>query len=403
MLKDKCKLLLDFLLKHSKIAFPVIICAAAALTVTAALRAGHADRVEGNGETEPVSTQGTDATIVLPEEQKVPLVENQDSAVSELILSYYNAMANGDMDTLTSLCDQMSQKEYFHFEEYSKYIDYYPTVEIYTKKGPEEGSTIAYVYYKTVFINHEEEFPGYQAYYICTKEDGSLYLKRGQYSDEVDEYIIRVNSEDDVIEFNNRITVEYNELLLEKPQLFEYLKELDQQVNTAVGERLSAAKAQEAAEQQAQAGEVENTGEGQGQQEPAVPETQYVTATTTVNVRSSDSENADRLGKVNAGEKLELLEQRVNGWSKVLFEGKEAYIKSEFLQLAESASGVETIGTVTATTNVNVRAQANQTSDILGIMAGGDTLDLVAEEGDWCKVKYDGQLGYVKAEYVEKN
>ena len=69
--------------------------------------------------------------------------------------------------------------------------------------------------------------------------------------------------------------------------------------------------------------------------------------------------------------------------------------------MAESAANVETIGTVTADTNVNVRATASETGTKLGIVVGGETLDLVAREGDWCKVVYNGQIGYVKAEFVK--
>ena len=96
-----------------------------------------------------------------------------------------------------------------------------------------------------------------------------------------------------------------------------------------------------------------------------------------------------------------MLEQRVNGWTKVLFEGKEGYIKSEFLQMTESAAGAESIGTVTATTNINVRSSASETADRLGVLAGGDSAELVAREDGWCKIKYQGQIGYVKADYVE--
>ena len=143
--------------------------------------------------------------------------------------------------------------------------------------------------------------------------------------------------------------------------------------------------------------------EGGEQPQPAAAEDvpQYATATTTVNVRSSDSEKADKLGKVSGGSKLQVLEQRVNGWTKVLFEGKEGYIKSEFLQMAESADGAEVIGTVTATTNINVRAAASETADRLGVLAGGDSVELVARENGWCKIKYNGQIGYVKEDYVQ--
>lgn len=104
---------------------------------------------------------------------------------------------------------------------------------------------------------------------------------------------------------------------------------------------------------------------------------------------------------VRGGTKLQVLEQRPNGWTKVDYEGKEGYIKTEFLQLAESAAETETIGTVTATTNINVRASASETADRLGVLSGGDSAELVGTEGDWSKIKYNGQIGYVKSEYVQ--
>ncbi len=410
MLKDKCKVLLAFLLKHSKIAFPLIICVAVALTVAAALRAGNSDKIDEVEES--TSTEMSSSVLQEEEIQDIPLVGNEDKEISTLLLTYYNAMANGDIETITSLCDVVSEKDAYHYEEYADYIDYYPEIEIYTKPGPEAGSTIAYVYYKVVFINHEEEFPGYQAYYVCTGEDGKLYLKRGENTDEVNAYIREVSSQDNVVEFNNRINVEYNDLLLEKPELFEYLTELDAQVNTAVGERL--AKADETEENAGETAEGsegaegengENTENSEGESsegaENAEPVVMYANATTTVNVRSSDSENADKLGKVSGGDRIKVLEQRVNGWTKVEYEGKEGYIKSEFLEMAENAANAEVIGTVTAKTNVNVRAAASQSAERLGGIVAGDELELLGKEGDWCKVKYNGQIGYIKSEFVE--
>ena len=208
------------------------------------------------------------------------------------------------------------------------------------------------------------------------------------------------------MEFNNKITVEYNELMVDHPEVLQYISELDSQVSIAVGEKLAN---QVAGDSQNTDGEnTEGTTDGgqetstEGGDQPAEEQgPQYVTTTTTVNVRSSDSEQADKLGKVSGGTKLQLLEQRPNGWTKVDYEGKEGYIKSEFLQTVESAAGAETIGTVTATTNINVRASASETADRLGVLSGGDSADLIGTEGDWSKIKYNGQIGYVKSEYVQ--
>ena len=403
MWKEKIHSIGNYIIKHNKVVLPAVVVVAVAITVSVSLSLSNRHK-EAQQEAEIASAASETATETATEE--VPLVANEEGAIYTLIATYYNAMATGDEETLRSVCDEISDKDMYRYVELSQYIDYYPTLEIYTKTGPEEGSVIAYVYYKISFVGHEEEVPGYQALYICTNDQGGLYIKRGENSEEVNEYIKTVSTQDDVVEFNNKITVEYNELMVDHPEVLLYISELDSQVSIAVGEKLANQVAGET--QVAEAGTEEGSTDGQdtqtenGEQQEAEDQgPQYVTTTTTVNVRSSDSEQADKLGKVSGGTKLQVLEQRPNGWTKVDYEGKEGYIKTEFLQLAESAAETETIGTVTATTNINVRASASETADRLGVLSGGDSAELVGTEGDWSKIKYNGQIGYVKSEYVQ--
>ena len=403
MWKEKIHSIGNYIIKHNKVVLPAVVVVAVAITVSVSLSLSNRHK-EAQQEAEIASAASETATETATEE--VPLVANEEGAIYTLIATYYNAMATGDEETLRSVCDEISDKDMYRYVELSQYIDYYPTLEIYTKTGPEEGSVIAYVYYKISFVGHEEEVPGYQALYICTNDQGGLYIKRGENSEEVNEYIKTVSTQDDVVEFNNKITVEYNELMVDHPEVLQYISELDSQVSIAVGEKLANQVAGET--QVAEAGTEEGSTDGQdtqtenGEQQEAEDQgPQYVTTTTTVNLRSSDSEQADKLGKVSGGTKLQVLEQRPNGWTKVDYEGKEGYIKTEFLQLAESAAGTETIGTVTATTNINVRASASETADRLGVLSGGDSAELVGTEGDWSKIKYNGQIGYVKSEYVQ--
>ena len=402
MLKDKLSKLGEFALKNSKIVFPVVVIAAVACTVAIALSLGENDANAELLKAENAENQ-TEETAVAT--QEIPLVQNDDGEIYSLIATYYNAMALGDIETITSVCDQVEEQELIKIEALADYIETYPALEIYTKAGPEEGSSIAYVYYRVTFANRSEEFPGYSTYYVCTKDDGSLYLKMTENSDEVNAYIGDITTQDDVIEFNNRVTVEYNDFVTNNAEAFQYLQELDAYVTIAVGEELT--RRQQAAQAQAEAEAAQQQAAQEGQQteetttESAEPVVQYATSTTTVNVRSSDSEQADKLGKVEGGTKLQVVEIRENGWTKVIYEGAEGYIKSEYLQLAESAEGAEVIGTVTATSNINVRAAASQEAERLGVLAGGDSVELIANEGEWSKIKYNGQIGYVKSEYVQ--
>jgi hypothetical protein len=117
-----------------------------------------------------------------PTTEDVSLVANEEGAVYTLVATYYNAMATGDETTLRSVCDEISDKDMYRYLELAQYIDYYPTLEIYTKTGPEEGSVIAYVYYKIAFVGHEEEVPGYQALYICTNDQGEILRELCEHS-----------------------------------------------------------------------------------------------------------------------------------------------------------------------------------------------------------------------------
>ena len=404
MWKEKLHFLGNYIIKHSKVVLPAVVVVAVAVTVSVSLSMNNRHREEQQNAESAAAVSSEIATE--PTTEDVPLVANEEGAVYTLVATYYNAMATGDETTLRSVCDEISDKDMYRYLELAQYIDYYPTLEIYTKTGPEEGSVIAYVYYKIAFVGHEEEVPGYQALYICTNDQGEMYIKRGENSEEVNDYIKTVSTQDDVVEFNNKITVEYNELMVDHPEVLQYISELDSQVSIAVGEKLANQVAGDqntdtSAEGGDQAADGQDTS-AEGTEQPAEEQgPQYVTTTTTVNVRSSDSEQADKLGKVAGGTNLQVLEQRANGWTKVDYEGKEGYIKTEFLQLAESASGAETIGTVTATTNINVRASASETADRLGVLSGGDSAELVGTEGDWSKIRYNGQIGYVKSEYVQ--
>lgn len=410
MQNEKWKIIRDYVVKHCKIIFPIVVIVVVAVTVVFALGArkekAAADSQQAESQSlQPDSSEAEQSVAI----EDVPLVENEDGELYTLLATYYNAMAEGDTETILSICSEYSENELLRLQERAKYLEYYPTLEIYTKPGPEAGSTVAYVYYKLVFVNHTEEVPGFQAWYICTNDEGNLYINTsGELPEDVNDYIVTVSTQADVVELYNKVQVEYNEVITAHPELLTYMQELSAQVNTSVGTVLAQENASNAEEDgTTDAAGTENGGDTGTEVQPS-DETpvddgpQYATATTTVNVRSSDSEQADKLGKVTGGSRVQVQEVIANGWTKIVFEGKDGYIKSEYLQMAESAAGQDVIGTVTATTNINVRSEASETADRLGVLAAGESLDLLANENGWCKVKYNGQVGYVKSDYVSQ-
>ena len=144
------------------------------------------------------------------------------------------------------------------------------------------------------------------------------------------EYRTNVTKQDDVVDLFNRVQVEYNEAVTENEELAAFLTELSENLKTAVGDALAEAEtAAQETEEESNTEEPVSAGEEQA--------AGRVKATDVVNIRKSDSETADSLGKAQVGEEFALLENRANGWSKIEYDGQEAFIKSEFLEAVNDA------------------------------------------------------------------
>jgi uncharacterized protein YgiM (DUF1202 family) len=221
-----------------------------------------------------------------------------------------------------------------------------------------------------------------------------------------------------VVDLYNRVDVSYNEAIASDEQLDSFMAELPMQIKTSVGEALAQLELQNSESQASteEASESVSTAAQEEITENTVVD-QQVKTTDTVNVRSSDSQTADKIGKAAVGTELKRTEIKANGWSKVIFEGKEAYIKSEYLEVLSSNEVADTTtdttaaaatvteaasGRVEALTNVNVRQAASETATKLGTAVAGNKYDLLGVEGDWYKISFNGNTGYVKAEYFQK-
>lgn len=424
-MKEKGRKIFEFLAKNGKLIFPVIVCLAVAVTVVIALKAGRVrmDKLEQIGDPSSVSESSTEPSESSKPEENA-LIKNEDPEINAIVEKYYTALAQGDEEAILATCDKVEERHMLQWLETARYIEYYPVLEVYSKKGYAEGDTVAYIYFKIKFTGKDAEYPGFQRLYISTREDGTLYIRRTSLPAEAEEYVLKISEEADVEEFSNRVNVEFLDLMAQQPDLLTYMNDVSEEVARVVGEKLADKNQQDGQEGQNVTGQGNgdgngegsdgqgNSGEGtgndghggdgqdgnQGQTEEVV----YATATTTVNVRKSDSEKAEKIGRISGGTKIRVLEQMVNGWSKVEYEKSEGYIMSKYLKVQESVTKYTAIGKVKATDNINVRAEASTDSAKMGTLVKGEIVDLFAEEGEWCKIAFKDQVAYVKAEYVEK-
>lgn len=398
----------------AKILLPIAACAiviAAIISYAGSQQSQMVDSNALNGEED--SSVGT---VTLSEE---PLVENAYTEVNDLMHTFYTALAEGDMDTVRSIKDYNSDREIITYEKKSEFIESYDNVNCYTKPGVEDNSYFVYVTYDVKIKDIATEAPGLNAFYVYPSEDGSLKID-GDTEESITAAFKLVTNQDDVVDLYNKIDVNYKEAIASDEVLDQFMEDLPGVIKESVGVALAQLETQ-GEDNNTETAEPEET---QPEQSEAPVENeeltqnqtvnQVVRTTDTVNVRSSDSEEADKIGKAQTGTELTRIEERVNGWSKVIFEDKEAFIKSDYLEVvstntvaaAEPAPEPEqeqgTVSMITAKTNVNVRNAASQDADKIGTASGGNSYELIEDQGEWYKINYNGSTGFVKAEFFER-
>lgn len=425
VIRQKAMRLAELAVANKKISIPV--AAAVLVILLAFLAAVSAQKKEegvGPGEIE-TERDGVGSVIPVPD---VPLEENAYPEINELLQNYYKAMADGDIDTIASLKSYTSDVEKIRIRKKAEFIESYPKVDCYTKIGPMADSYIVYVYYETKFFGYDEEVPGIHSYFVCRNEAGNYWLIDGEIDENVENYIAAISAQDDVNDLFMRADVEYKDIINSNEELSAFLDDLRNTLKDSVSEEL-------AAQVVAESGETEAETETETETESEAPEnlTQRVAANDVVNIRSSDSETADKLGKAEIGQQFTLLENRGNGWSKIDYNGKEAFIKTEFLtvvetqetesdaasennaeagndgnagennQTAENNGPSDPTGqTVRVKESVNVRKSANENGERIATVYRGEVLEVIMKQADgWTKIKYNGQTAYVKSDYVE--
>lgn len=373
------------------------------------------DTQEATPETEGSNVNIPDYTV-----KDVALEENAYADVNEFVNRYFNAMTNGDTATIQSMQNDSQQKELLKIEKESAYIDEFDNLKVYTKPGPLGSSYIAFVYYEIKFTGIETLAPGLTTLYICSNEDGSLYIN-SMLSDQDTEYIKQVVAQDDVVDLFSLVETKYAEAIDADTNLSSFMEGLSAKLDAEVSEAMAAIEAESETP-----AETEEPAEQESTPAENVVEEQ-VKAIDTVNVRSSDSENADRIGQIAMGETITRYEARENGWSRVNYNGSDGYIKSEYLEpvaqeqtasettesteTAEEQSETQTTtetgslagkSKITIKETVNVRKSSSQDSEKIGVAYQGENYELIMEQADgWCKIKFNGETGYVKTEFVE--
>ena len=129
--------------------------------------------------------------------------------------------------------------------------------------------------------------------------------------------------------------------------------------------------------------------------------------TDSLNVRSGPSTSYSIVGNLTKGTKVSVISES-GGWSKILYNNKECYVSSRYLDAESSNSSdgstdVKTEIKVVNTESLNVRSGPSTSYSKLGTLSKGTKVEVLSESNGWSKIKYNGKEAYVSSQYLNDN
>lgn len=123
-----------------------------------------------------------------------------------------------------------------------------------------------------------------------------------------------------------------------------------------------------------------------------------------VNIRKEPNQDSEKVGVLYKDCGGDIL-QRQDSWTKIQSGDVTGWGSDDYLYFGEEAQKeAKEVGILTAyseTETLRVRKEASLDSGVLGLLAMGEAVEAIEEDGDWVSINYEGETGYVAAEYVK--
>lgn len=122
-----------------------------------------------------------------------------------------------------------------------------------------------------------------------------------------------------------------------------------------------------------------------------------------VNVRLEPNEESDRVGYLYSDCGGYIVEY-TDEWTKIQSGNIVGWVNNDYLSFGDEAMAkADELGCNRATIcaeTVRVRKDSSTESEVLGLVANGEVLNLVEETDEWLIVEYEGESGYISKEYA---
>ena len=333
---------------------------------------------EKKDEKKPDTQQNSEAVTQTTEYEQVgKLAKDADQELVTLRDNYYAAYAAGDIETLEMLAQPLSDNEKDYIETFSAYYEDYQNITCYSAKGATDDSYMVSVCYDLKFKDVDTAAPGMDFFYVERDGKGNLVINNiySSYNftfldQDLDanlySLILAYEKSDEVVKLQNDVQSRYDEAV-----------KSDEKLANMVGGTLREAMAKWQ-KNVASAAETQTTETQAGETQP--------TETQASETQTTEPQTAET-GKDDAEKKDTETED-----SK-----KEDTAKDD----SSKEDKTKETGTVKTKDICNVRKSPSTDGELLGKVDIDVKLKKLGAKGDWTKVKFQGQTGYIKSDLLK--
>lgn len=354
----------DFIIKYKR-----YIGAAVIFVVLVLILVNCTGPKNGNSDTQAgTEISGTQATEYQLEGK---LKKDADPELVELIKNYYTAYAAGDMESLEPLAQPLSDNEKSYIGTFSDYYESFDNIVCYSMPGATDDSYLVSVCYDLKFYEVDTPAPGMDFFYVERDGKGNLYINNvySTYNfnfldEELDanlySLILNYEKSDDVVALQKQVQAKYDEAVASDEKLANMVGGTLRSAMTKWRDSVAATQDTEDA-------------------------TDVTPATTEETQKTEKTESKDDSKKD----------------SKDDTEAKDDTKKDDTKTDDSKSDTKKKSGTVKTKDICRVRAKASTDSEMIGTVNKGVKLKKIGTKGDWTKVKFQGQTGYIKTEFLK--
>ena len=354
----------DFIIKYKRYIGAAVIFVVLVLILVNCTgpKNGNSDTQAG---TEINETQATEYQL------EGKLKKDADPELVELIKNYYTAYAAGDMESLEPLAQPLSDNEKSYIGTFSDYYESFDNIVCYSMPGATDDSYLVSVCYDLKFYEVDTPAPGMDFFYVERDGKGNLYINNVYSSynfnfldEELDanlySLILNYEKSDDVVALQKQVQAKYDEAVASDEKLANMVGGTLRSAMTKWRDSVAATQDTEDA-------------------------TDVTPATTEETQKTEKTESKDDSKKD----------------SKDDTKAKDDTKKDDTKTDDSKSDTKKKSGTVKTKDICRVRAKASTDSEMIGTVNKGVKLKKIGTKGDWTKVKFQGQTGYIKTEFLK--